>query len=76
MLSLNGPRARFTNQVASAIYNLLVADLPYREVLSWPSQVRAHKICSNPLSWACTHTTLIVSPTRHQLALIPTHSRH
>ncbi len=34
MLSLHGPRARFTNQSAAAIYNMPVADLPYREVLS------------------------------------------
>lgn len=44
MLSLNGPRARFTNQVASAIYNLPVADLPYREVLSGLASPRAQDV--------------------------------
>lgn len=33
ILSLEAPRARFTNQVAWAIVRLPVADLPYREVL-------------------------------------------
>lgn len=34
ILSLEAPRARFTNQVASALTQLPAADLPYREMLS------------------------------------------
>lgn len=44
VLSLDAPRARFVNQMATTIYNLPGADLPYREVIGGLPAPRADQI--------------------------------
>lgn len=48
VLSLDAPRARFINQMASTIYYLPGADLPYREVIGGLPAPRADQIELNP----------------------------